>query len=292
MKFNPFRRFPLRNVVLNGGLGNQLFGWALAESLALIHTENVTVSVENLSSRGYGLGSFNLNVEPHIRKNRVSKNFFPIRIFRRLTEDYFKPSYLFKESSFNYDEKVFDSRFRNFQGYFQSWKYFDFNRNDLVQQLRILRHPSVAYEDLCEKLQRKPFVTVHVRRGDYVQLTDYHGIASAAYYQYARTIMDKMLDYKDSNYVVFSDDLDEAKKVFPNANLYIGNEHLADPAENLLLMSHGIGFIGANSSFSWWAAYIGDPEDRPIIFPRPWFREKSLNTDDLLLPSWITVGNF
>lgn len=262
------------SVQLQGGLGNQLFGWAAATSLALRNHGLVSVSTSLLKPDQYQLGSY--VSEPSICSSKL-------RMFK------FKQPYKFTEHDFR-----FDIRFNNISrpvvlnGYFQSWKYFEGYEDLIKQKFTELLNPSKEYSDCLKSLTAEPFTAIHVRRGDYVGLTDYHGLTSRAYYQNATDIVSKYAN--SSKIVVFSDDLDAARKVVDWGDQYIGSEQISSAPETLDLLSHAKNLIGSNSSFSWWGAFLRDDESGVRIFPRPWFANKDLNERDLLRINWISIG--
>ena len=274
---------------LNGGLGNQLFGWALAYSLSRTMGLQVGLNVKNLHQRGFELTNFNIPDISNITFSTIS-NHSRIRASLRRRFVKLRSRDEFFESGFGFDQRVFESREKTtFNGYFQSWKYFHQYREEIVHQLQAPKNPSAKYLDFVKSLSEKKWIAIHVRRGDYVKFKNYHGLASSEYYTMSLDLVSHAIG--DIDIVVFSDDISEAKKIVPNATQYICEEDISSPVENLILMSKATHFIGANSSFSWWAAYIGDQKEKINIFPRPWFAEKNIDTRDLLLPHWLTLGN-
>lgn len=262
------------SVQLQGGLGNQLFGWAAALSLAQRNHGTVSVSRVLLKPGQYQLGNY--LAEPRIFQSDARK--FKFRKPRHFTEHDFR----------------FDSRFNDIstavllKGYFQSWKYFAGFEEIVKHQFTGLANPSREYVDHLKTLTTEPFTAIHVRRGDYVGLTEYHGLTTREYYEGAADMASK---YKNTaKTIVFSDDLDAARKVVDWGDQYIGSEEVSSATETLDLMSHATNLIGSNSSFSWWGAFLRDDNSGLRIFPRPWFANRELNERDLLRNNWISIG--
>jgi hypothetical protein len=262
------------SVQLQGGLGNQLFGWAAATSLAQRNHGTVSICKSLLKPGQYQLGNY--ISEPPVSEMGLKKF--------RLTNPH-----QFTERDFRFDDrfnKISTSVALN--GYFQSWKYFSDCEEIIKQNFTALANPSKEYLENLNLLTAEPFTAIHVRRGDYIGLTEYHGLTSYEYYQRAAGIASKY--GKAFKTVVFSDDLHAAKEVVDWGDQYIGSDQVSSAAETLDLMSHATNFIGSNSSFSWWSGYLRDDETGVRIFPRPWFAKKDLNERDLLRKNWISIG--
>lgn len=164
-------------------------------------------------------------------------------------------------------------------GYFQSEKYFRHCSN-------LIRKSFAAPHKLEQKIKwkyksilEKETCAIHVRRGDYIKLKDYHYNLEADYYFNAIRAMQGL------HFVCFSDDIPWCKENIP-ANDYIQDEAMIE----FHLMSYCKNFIIANSTFSWWASYLSDNADKTIIAPprERWFGEKNRakNVSDLYCPNW------
>jgi hypothetical protein len=122
-------------------------------------------------------------------------------------------------------------------------------------------------------------VLVHVRRGDYVsdsKTNKHHGVLNPLYYQKAiLTLKSKCLD-KKIKYLLASDDMDWAKEnvgnLLPQENIEFLSSSTLPDYEEMMLMKECDHFIIANSSFSWWAAWLGEKDSSIIIAPSKWTR--------------------
>jgi hypothetical protein len=195
-----------------------------------------------------------------------------------------------REETFEFDMKFLElERPKILRGYFQSWKYHQHYAEQIYSLAQKLVHESEQFKYLQSKFNFKELIAVHVRRGDYTKLEDYHGLLNSEYYQNALAKL-KILDQTPQKIVVFSDDLEEARKVVPGAVLYIGSKELTSPAENLVLMSRCKALIGANSSFSLWAGMIMGSKNGIQLFPDPWFTKSGISDKDLLPQDFIRIA--
>lgn len=158
-------------------------------------------------------------------------------------------------------------------GYFQSEKYFVDFEKEIREQFSFKN--KVEAPDLG-------MVAVHVRRGDYLTLIDHHPVCSLDYYKKA------MSQFLDAKFLVFSNDLDWCKKNITGDNVYYSEGYTAE--QDLQRMSLCEHQIIANSSFSWWGAWLNNNPCKKIIAPKQWFGPaKPLETKDIYCDDWITL---
>ena len=275
-------------VVLNGGLGNQLFGWALGFAASRESGLECRLNCSRIEGRDFQLEAFNIvgeSVEP------FQKTFLQNRYFNRLIKKI--PKILgnrsFIESGFHFQEKFLSPKNHvTYYGYFQSYKYFDNYSSQIRDILNKFQSKSERFNKSSEYiLENQPFA-VHIRRGDYLGREDFHGLASEDYFQMAIRMI--KASNPSATFVLFSDSPSLTKDLLTDVNYIPEVTDSHSPAETLVLMSQCKGIIGSNSSFSWWAAYIME-SDAIRIFPRQWFVNRSLDTRDLLPPNWIQLDN-
>ena len=170
-------------------------------------------------------------------------------------------------------------------GYFQSEKYFKHNRDKILElfkpQEKINKFLLKKYSNL---INNEKHVSVHIRRGDYLKFSDYHTNLNKDYYYKA------MNYFKDEyKFIFFSDDIEWCKETFTNKNnIFIEKQ---DDILDLYLMSKIKNNIIANSSFSWWAAWLNENENKKVIAPSTWFGFKNghLDKKDLLPKEWKII---
>jgi hypothetical protein len=266
---------------LTGGLGNQLFGAFLGMNLQKRFESEISLNTNDLNQRGYQLIEFEKYFPKEIKLvnapvSRLNKS--QIQLNKVTKKIYF-------ERKFSYDEKVLRRPYHEYFGYFQSWKYL-IGVEDTIDTIFESLITAMKNNPDFLKYTAAPYVAVHIRRGDYVNLTHYHGITSENYYKEAMKHVETYLTTQ-TKVIVFSDDISMAKKVFRDADFYIGPEEVPSSLDNLLLMANARLLIGSNSSFSWWAAFASKKEIS--IFPEPWFQNSKLDTKDLLPHNWIKI---
>jgi len=170
-------------------------------------------------------------------------------------------------------------------GYFQSWRYLEYCRGFGIEDPK-LRISSSWYACLREEIISDKAIGIHVRRGDYLSLTNSFGILCECYYSDAL----KMAQAKNPgrNVYVFSDDIEYARTLFPGSDFNFVLEPIDSiAAESLFLMSVCSSLIIANSTFSWWGAALGNKE-KDVYSPQKWFRSLE-DPKDLIPDTWIRV---
>lgn len=185
-----------------------------------------------------------------------------------------------------YYEDLFNIKdFTNINGYFQSYKYFNDVKSDLINELtfrdEVIKNVNIKYE-----FKINDYSSIHLRCGDYSYRQNHHPIMDVEYYEKSFNIL------KEENYLVFSDTIEYAKNLFQkfkNINfIYLENNH---PFEDLYLMSNAKNNVIANSTFSWWAAYLNKNNPR-IIAPSNWLGPAyhgQWNIKDLIPNDWILI---
>lgn len=295
--------FGAKRVVIRpaGGLGNQLF--AYAAGLALARSHGVQLAVDDSwfstqSKRSYELDSFRSSAVrmPGAWKPSLQDR-FPrgVRQLDKLLGRRLQVKETFGESNFFFDKTVADLRVPvSLSGYFQSYKYFQDSAATLREEMTSIAEPSEWYLRELTRLQSMgDWIGIHIRRGDYLEAhnRDFHGLLSDAYYLRALDFGERLVGQLPI--VIFSDDPRTDQYPIPLGRREV---HVVDapmtsrPIETVNLMAYCRAMITANSSFSWWGAWLGERPDRPVLCPRPWFNTRQLDYRDLLLPQWISVG--
>ena len=288
-------------VRLKSGLGNQLFQYAFGLALSektgqpLYFDTTWFDGKKKGTPRSYELDKFTAEVNcaiPPFLKYRYVKNMF----WRFLSDlKMSEPIRFFKEAHFYYDDQIFqkcEDGVNYYDGYWQSPQYFNAIRPLLLEKLRI-KVLSPLGLTLVERIQKENAISIHVRRGDYAQnkrVNVIHGLCTLDYYQQAIELLLK--EEKDVKFYVFSDDMEWTKanlKIDGRSVYYV--EHTSDATnhEDLYLMSICKHQIIANSSFSWWGAWLNDYSLKRVIAPKKWFADASINTYDLIPAEWIQL---
>lgn len=250
-------------VRLTGGLANQLFMWSFGRSLSLLHNKPVQYHWCR-STWDYALDAYDIKVDL-VKPQPVRR--------------------VYTEASFSYDCKALEQPADSyFIGYWQSAGYF-LDPLGLRKQIQLKNAPSELTQGVADKLKNENSCFIHVRRGDYTNpgTAAIHGILGMDYYNRAiEYVMEKVQSPK---FYVFSDDPEWCSKNFPYP--IIGGK--LGPHQDLYLMRDCRHGIGANSTFSWWANWLGNHPDRVSIAPEKWFVNPEINTQDLIPPTWIRL---
>jgi hypothetical protein len=200
---------------------------------------------------------------------------------------------VFMERSFAYDPRL--RRVRpgtTVLGIFQSWRYFDDCGAEIRERMSRLTQPSDWYLEMCERIQPgNGGIGLHVRRGDYTLPEQQRllGLTTRGYYERSLSYLRRM--GFDGPVYLATDSPEAVGEEFAGLGEFrpIDPPPGAHPLEVVLLLSRLDGLVIANSSFSWWAGFIGERPGRVVIAPRPWFTDSSFDTRDLLLPHWLTL---
>lgn len=286
-------------VRLRGGLGNQLFQYAAGVAVAdrldcplFVETAELAAVLPGDTPRSFELDWL---VDPaHVLVGSppgVSR-----RLLRRAVRRLSLPmgSRRFAEASFAYDDRIDAVEpGTTLDGYFQSWRYFETIEGHLRTSLREAIPRSPWGTEIEEELSAGgPWIAVHVRRGDYLKPHNsaFHGLLGESYYRAALAHLTRRgLDHR---IVVFSDEPDAARDLLGARTSRVEVVRPptdSNPAESILLMSRAQAVVTANSSFSWWAAWLADPAASTIVCPVPWLSQAAADESDLRPPGWVTV---
>jgi len=181
-----------------------------------------------------------------------------------------------------------------FDGYFQSEKYFLSIRNILIKSFTLKSTLSVEAQQIKKVIEASGVsISLHVRRGDYINnstTNKIHGTCPLDYYQNAMSLLNEK--YDEIQYFVFSDDIAWVKKNLPIENaVYVSKEGNRIPHEDIYLMSQCKHNVIANSTFSWWGAWLNNNPQKTVIAPERWFatQKMQLQATDIIPNNWITL---
>lgn len=260
-----------------GGLGNQMFQYALAMAFK---KKGVPVKLDtywynrNDSHNGYELDTiFNAS--------------FPIythnRFLRKVLKLFFK-RYRYKGASF--DSSALSQKRKQLIGYWTSYRYFSDVENEIRSAFTFPPLKKRHNIDYLNKIKNTESVSVHVRRGDYVNNNRYEGVATTEYYRNAINVLQSEMSHL--HFFFFSDDLEWCRNEFSqfNATFVSGNSG-SSSFRDLQLMSSCRHNIIANSTFSWWAAWLNCNPDKKVIAPKGWY--STGDYEDLIPTDWIRL---
>jgi glycosyl transferase family 11 len=286
-------------VKLFGGLGNQLFQYAAGRSLSLRNDTPLFLDIADfdadqtsLTKRSFELGVF--SIPAGIASRQQTDKFLHPPLIRKTIDKmrpYFRKS-VYHEPFFHYDENFSRASSQTLlHGYWQSERYFEQATAVVRDDLRIKAPLSEQTRRMADRISGSPSVSLHVRRGDYVKdaaTMRYHGVCDPEYYRRAIGEITRMKG--DLEVFVFSDDMDWVKANITSGLSMTFVENAGRQAyEDIFLMSLCQHNIIANSSFSWWGAWLNANPQKVVIAPSRWFNEAKADTRDLLPAQWIKL---
>jgi hypothetical protein len=288
-------------VRIHAGLGNQMFQYAMGRSLALQKHADLFLDAwefETDTFRKYELGKFNISAQ---RLSKVGRNwgmrlrrrrYMPIRLFLQAIQSPFVFNYV-KEFEKGFDERLARIGGNAYlDGFWQSERYFSGIREILLKEFIFTEAPNPENAKCLSGITSQNAVCVHVRRGDYVTTTHgqtKHGTCGLDYYYKAIAYIQKCI--ANPVFFIFSDDPVWVSSNFPRLNLMTIVSHNVghNDSEDLRLMINCRHFIIANSSFSWWGAWLGQFQQKIVIAPTRWFASPNQSDKDLVPESWVRL---
>lgn len=299
----------MKIVNIIGGLGNQMFQYAFALSLKEhFPNEEIRIDVTHFNClfvnkvgaanlhNGYELDNVFAGIE--LKKANMSQlmkltwfvpNYLISRIIRKImpvrkTEFVQNPDDCFVYNSSVYD--IYGSCY--YEGYWQSIGYYKAMRDKLCD---VFRHPlpNERNKSLINKMESSDSVGIHIRRGDYLFSDDFRGICEVDYYKSAIHMILK--DDVTHVFYVFSNDREWCEEYIRpllgcNEMIFVSDNTGRDSCWDMFLMTHCKDLIIANSSFSWWGAFLNKRKGR-VIAPNKWMN-RNINYD-LWMPDWIRM---
>lgn len=298
----------MHNVVsvnLCGGLGNQLFQYAAARALAVERDADLVLDLSwfdevllsaNVTPRKYALSPFDLPVKlvgigGVVRKNKSSFSDAIQRLGGRFGLKLGVKQ--FAEKSFRFDQEILALHPPvKLSGYFQSPRYFESVASLILEEIGLPRSLSVGSLSMLEQIRAANAVCIHVRRGDYVtnkSASEFHGVCSLDYYR--RGLETVISGLKSPHAFIFSDDPQWVKDnfVIDMETTVVEVNGPDEPHQDLWLMSACKHFVIANSSLSWWGAWLGREAGKRVIYPAQWFADPSTDTSDLFPSEWLGI---
>ena len=287
---------------LMGGLGNQMFQYAAGRAVA--HRANMPLKLdityfEKFKFRSYQLNCFNIqenfastkDIERFIPRRRQIIAFANYKIRAKLLP--WHKQRLIRQRGFLYDPDI--TRINGsvyLDGYWQSEKYFKDISEIIRREFTIKHKPNDINSQMLAKIDNVNSVSIHIRRGDYVtnlKINHTHEVLSLDYYISALNLISKKV--KDLYVFVFSDDIEWVKENL-NTTLpinFIDYNKGDKDFEDLRLISRCKHHIIANSSFSWWGAWLSEYPKKIVIAPKKWFVKERKGIEDIYINNWIIL---
>jgi len=286
-------------VRLFGGLGNQLFQYATARRVAHINNMPLKLDVSGFESyklHRYSLKHFNIREEFASPEEIARFNDRGLGFHLSLWVQNLLPYYRRRrvvERHFNFDANILKiSKNVYLNGYWQSEKYFKDIETLLRQELTLKPAPDSANVAMGEWIRGVRAVSLHIRRRDYVSdpaTQQIHGTCSLDYYAAAIAKLSEWVE--DPYFFVFSDDPQWAQEnlKLEHPTTFVTHNGPDKNYEDLRLISLCQHHIIANSTFSWWGAWLSGNPDKLVFAPQKWFRTLDRNSDDIMPETWERI---
>lgn len=279
---------------LTGGLGNQMFQYAATKAQAfrldtdlyLDKTHFLTTPLGKKNLRQYELSHFCLDEKFKKPALHWIKKYFKVK------QVYFGFE-TFKEKHVEVDPLFFDVKDNTYiEGVFQSEQYFKDFEAQIRADFSFKAQPISKNLELLEKIKTVNAVSLHVRRGDYVNNPETlkgHGVCGLDYYNKAIEIIAERVE--NPYFFLLSDDIEwvteNLKLAYP---FEVINHNKGEKSyEDMRLMSNCKHHIIANSSFSWWGAWLNGNTDKIVVAPEQWFKNPNWNSKDIIPKSWVKI---
>ena len=241
---------------LNGGLGNMLFQIATTYAIAKDNNDDCIFDFEYHSNMP--------------RQQSRPANIYKNNIFKRLKQGVSENKKSFQEKDFFYQNIDYQPNLY-LKGYFQTEKYFKHRRKEILDLF------DVEFKEECDLSE---YTSMHIRRGDYLKIAN-HPVLNVEYYQKAIELSNA------KKIVIFSDDIAWCQSIFKGSNFLFMDD---DDYKELYFMSLCKNNIIANSSFSWWGAWLNKNEDKQVYAPKQWFSPSlKHDTKDLYCDGWFII---
>jgi hypothetical protein len=283
-----------------GGLGNQLFQYSFGRYLALRH--NTTLKLDphfgikstKTANRSFELTGLNAKIDIASQSEILSLKSFSsgllARIERKCVEKLpWLNSNMLVDSSTNFNTRSFSNNCY-YDGYWQSEEYFNPIADIIRQEIQPLSKLDSHNHNYKDQIISSKSVSLHIRRGDYLFANSKYKICSTNYYYDAIDYFKQKL--KNPIFYIFSDDLTWARANFKDSNYVIVSDNDDNPLIDLYLMRNCKNHIIANSTFSWWGAWLNESIDKIVISPKSWFVNPEQDIwvkEKLLLKDWIQL---
>jgi len=295
---------------IGGGLGNQMFQYALGRSLSIKNNQPLMLDNSRYTDakpdayrniRNFGLQNFNIQAEPadiekikeHIKpkSNILNKILFKLKINLFYKAYYKYPCVKEPEKQyFLFDPNLLNYKYKDvyLKGFWQSEKYFKDIREIILKDFTVIAPPDEYNLSILQKIKNSNSISLHIRRGDNTNPKNPIGLLSIDYHYKAV----KYLTSKISNpqFFIFSDDMAWVKNNFKiDFPCVYAENSIEKDYEDMRLMSHCKHHIIANSTFSWWGAWLATNPDKIVIAPEKYVQKADFPNPDYYPQSWIII---
>ena len=283
---------------ISGGLGNQMFQYAIAKSIAEKNNDEFKLDISfypKQTLRKYELNLFNINENIATQKEcngLRGKEKLIYKIKNRFSFKINRPkSYIFEslEQITIFQEEIYNLLGDIYlDGFWQNENYFKNIRDEIIKNFIPKNSIGMEAKKYLEDIKSTQSVSIHIRRGDYIanqHTNSIHGTCDVGYYKKAIAYIDERIT--NPCFYIFSDDMSWCKENFDFLKNKVFLDDTKSTIDDLELMKNCKHNIVANSTFSWWAAWLNENNKKITIAPKIWFA--SNNTNTLALKEWIQI---
>ena len=277
-----------------------MFQYSIAKAIVKKRNDEFKLDISFYSKqtlRKYELNQFNIeekiaNDNEIIQLAGSENTWFKIKRKLGLNPKRLKSFFVEKEIA-RFDAEVFEYQEDIYlDGYWQNEKYFKDIREEIIRDFSLKGDISNEAKEYLGDIKNSQSVSLHVRRGDYVQnvnTNSVHGTCDLDYYKKAIKYIEH--NVQDSSFYIFSDDMTWCKEHFNFLKNKIFVDDTKSAFDDMELMKNCKNNIIANSTFSWWGAWLNENEEKIIITPKKWFLDDELEQEskDIVCESWVRV---
>lgn len=285
-------------VKIFGGLGNQLFQYTFGQYVAKKINTRVVYDIQtnskskNFTSRDLDIASlFDITLSDHhqAKNKKLFNNGFLWRIKRKLTQ-YFpilNKKYIVQKNAHYLLKNLKDNVY--YEGYWQNYSYPDVIKEYLINEISSKEKIIIREDDFMKNIRENETVAIHIRRDDYIKIKKnkkLYSICELSYYEKAVELIKQKI--KNPKFLIFTQDKEWASEHFNGEEYHLVKTNTA--LEDMLYMKNCKHIIMANSTFSWWGAWLNQNPDKMIIAPKKWYNGKINKSIENLIPlSWIKI---
>lgn len=285
----------MKIVQILGGLGNQMFQYAFYKALKNLYSD---VKLDISAFDKYEMhNGFELNNIFKIDRNYTTKKERNILSYQGggLSKKILKKIFKYKKTEFTepylgyFDNMLHIQGDAYFIGYWQSYKYFSAIEDKIREQFIFPQLITSKNLDIIAKIKNSNSISIHIRRGDYINNPLYSNICTLEYYNKAIAFFKQKVD--NPVFYIFSNDIKWCSEnlLVKENSYFIDWNKGTDSFWDIYLMSLCKHNIIANSSFSWWGGWLNSNDNKIVVGPSKWLNDERININDILLPEWVSI---
>lgn len=272
-------------IVIKGGLGNQMFCYAFFRAIKHNNFFNIhLLEIEPSVNRHNGLEIFKIFRASGMWRSKMYS--FCFKYLKTWIQSF---ETVVQKNSIEYSPCLIKKKGKTtrYDGYWQSELYFKNIDNNIRREFRFRTNLTNTFTKKCAtKMSHEESVSIHIRRGDYLKEDDWN-ISNTDYYSNAIAHINKIIS--TPSYYIFSDDIEWCRDRFKGSQYHFVDWNKgSDSWQDMYLMSCCKHNIIANSTFSWWGAWLNNNESKIVIAPEVWF--PNIKSSDIIPHDWITIS--